>query len=284
MQFVPNRLAFALFALACLGGCSRVGNIGVAELGDVLPNETVAHKWQVVNTSDQPMVLGGFDEACGCKAWVDGNPVIPANGQTELNIKAVAAGSPGPHGVYFSLTTQVGSAPKQINRYVMKWTAAKLPAFEPAVITFKQGVPSEKVVQVKDRQKFRLNLLKLPRGISIGRDADILRVNYDGKSEAAGRVEFEVGPNLSVSFATQVEAGYTVALQPWRIAVKRASSDKVRTFGKYTHAQCPPGLSAHRQGDLLRVEVAKSCPIGAVDIALFNAGEKVATIPVEVLP
>jgi len=268
--------------IAC--GCAKPPTTDfLHDFGVQLPNDPVKASWWVVNPGTSPLVLGGFENACGCQAWVDGNPVVPASGKVRLNMSTVAGGSPGPHGVFFNLTEEGGRAEKKIVRYILKWSIPPMPSFAPDEIAFRPGTPDKRTVSIKNAERFDLKVLTAPKGVSARLVRSALEISYDGSVEANGRIELQAGSQI-VSLACRPEHADRVALQPWRLALRRGETGQVRTFGNYATVSPAPGLAFSHHADALGVAVSPFCVTGRTLVKLLDRkGEVVSELPVEVV-
>ncbi len=175
------------------------------EFGTVPPLKDLVFKTAVNNPNSFPLILEGFDKACGLRVTVDGGGIVPPKGRVEMTLTARTNTLAGPGGATFELTeNKLGK--RTVVPYVLSWLVAPHPSLSQGEIWFSGDDVSPKVLQLMNADSGdRVLSVHAPSCYSISVEKEGVTVTPSTKFEdlVPGTLEValqtSVGPvNLSI--------------------------------------------------------------------------------------
>jgi hypothetical protein len=260
-----------VFVFALVYGVGKLkgssSGVVIKDYGVVGPNQEMVFKQTIRNSSSEPVVLEGFDKACGVKAYVEGNGVIAPGSSATLTLDARTNVLAGPGGATFDLTLN-RNGQKTVRPYVISWIVAPHPSLSDAELWFVAGDTTAKKVSLMnssgDEKATRLSVPKGYRAEVKGQDiyvTPVLTERSSGKATLSitlnsddGNVVLELPLNRLESTGPVLRPDYLFILAGKSTSVRLLQPE--RNWRISSHDQ---DLSATVLKDELRVRCSSSC-------------------------
>lgn len=118
------KLVLALLVSAGTGSLiSYVGqpnSENIVNFGDVEPGSRMEAEFEIVNSGNEILTLGGLEDACGVEVTISGNGIILPGKTGVLRLGATAVQRRGPGGAGFDLVRTIGNL-RAVENYRLGW-------------------------------------------------------------------------------------------------------------------------------------------------------------------
>lgn len=142
-------------------------SVETKDFGNVAPRENLRAKFLVRNQTSRILTYGGFDQACGVEAWMDGNNVLMPGEASFLHMAARSSRKRGASNTAFDLIEIDGETRNQ-KRFVMKWNVAGSPWVDRSELWVSPEIREETSFGIHDVPSRReVTVLNLPAGVDV---------------------------------------------------------------------------------------------------------------------
>ena len=156
------------------------------DLGDVAPDSELSTRFLLKNETSSYVVLDGFDKACGVKAHLDGNPVLPPHSTEHLILSTHTSNSAGAGGASFVLGRNSAGS-RKTETFFVKWNTIVPPWCDRSELWLPRHSASTEVVNVVGvAPQTRAEVLSAPAGVQAVYGNEQLRVLWTPTPQVTG--------------------------------------------------------------------------------------------------